>query len=91
MNYEKCCRNCEYAFLESCKGCDTLGNNVYQNFELRKELAQIQNGEIITLPCAAECGVFNVNKSGLRKVVTVYKVEDGAVCISNPYWGFSTK
>lgn len=38
---EKCCRNCEYAYLH-CKGCDTTGDNKYQNFKLRKELAENQ-------------------------------------------------
>lgn len=40
MTYEKCCRNCEHAYLSSCKGCNTLGENKYQNFELREELAE---------------------------------------------------
>lgn len=39
MSCEKCCRNCEHNFLESCHGCDTFGNNKFQNFQLRKELA----------------------------------------------------
>ena len=40
MNYERTCRNCEHAFLPSCKGCCTLGFNTYENFELRQELAE---------------------------------------------------
>lgn len=40
MTYEKYCRNCEHAYLTSCKGCNTLGDNKYQNFELREELAE---------------------------------------------------
>ena len=39
MTYEKCCRNCEYAFLQ-CNGCATFGDNPYENFKLRKELAE---------------------------------------------------
>lgn len=38
---EKCCRNCEHAYLASCKGCCTIGFNTYENFELRKELADL--------------------------------------------------
>lgn len=42
LSYEKCCRNCEHNFLKSCHGCDTFGDNKYQNFQLREELAAFE-------------------------------------------------
>lgn len=51
MKYKKCCRNCEHAYLESCKSCSTFGDNAYENFELRKELAKIESGKLVELPC----------------------------------------
>ena len=59
MVYEKCCRNCEHAYLETCKGCDTLGGNTYQNFELRKELAKIERGEMVEMPCIEPVSTSN--------------------------------
>lgn len=76
MKYEKCCRNCEHAFLETCKSCDTFGNNTYQNFELRKELALIQSGDIIQLPCTAR---YLSNYT-----VEVYVAQDGEIWVTNP-------
>ena len=66
MKYTKCCRNCEHAYLESCKNCSTFGDNAYENFELRKELAKIESGKLVAMPvgwldalklltCAAMC------------------------------------
>lgn len=50
MKYEKCCRNCEYAYLtpQECKGCETFGDNKYGNFKLREELAKIENGDYVS-------------------------------------------
>lgn len=79
MKYTKCCRNCEHAYLESCKGCLTFGNNSYENFELRKELAKIESGKLVELPvgwldalklvtCAAMCyaDINNMIASGMQ-------------------------
>lgn len=49
MKYEKCCRNCEHAYLASCKGCDTLGSNTYQNFELRHDLTKPLTNRPLTI------------------------------------------
>lgn len=36
---DKSCRNCEHAFLETCKSCNPLPPNyTYENFELRKDI-----------------------------------------------------
>lgn len=76
MKYAKCCRNCEHAFLETCKACDTLGNNTYQNFELRKEFALIQSGDVVQLPCTAR---YLTNYT-----VEVYAAQDGEIWVTNP-------
>ena len=79
MKYKKCCRNCEHAYLESCKNCSTFGDNAYENFELRKELAKIESGKLVAMPvgwldalklltCAAMCyaDIDNMIASGMQ-------------------------
>lgn len=64
MKYEKCCRNCEYAYLESCKSCSTFGDNAYENFELRKELAKIESGNLVEFPCKVGDTVYAIKRHG---------------------------
>lgn len=60
MKYKKCCRNCEHAYLSSCKGCNAFGNDKWQNFELRKELSEIENGTLVRLPCKVGDKIYTV-------------------------------
>ena len=62
MTYEKCCRNCEYSYLgpRECKGCDTFGDNKYENFKLREEFAKIENGTMVELPCKVGDTVYEL-------------------------------
>ena len=69
---DKNCRNCEHAFLETCKGCNTLQpNNTYENFELRKDITAEKHRadvaeEALKLACQQlgyELHLFGVNKN----------------------------
>lgn len=71
MKYEKCCRNCEYAYLSprECKGCETFGNNKWENFKLRNELAKIENGTLIEFKYVKGDTVYLISyMSGKTKV-----------------------
>lgn len=73
MKYKKCCRNCEHAYLESCKNCSTFGDNAYENFELRKELAKIESGKLVAMPCEVGEYIYvpytHKGVSGIMKLV----------------------
>ncbi len=60
--YKKCCYNCKHLTMGTCKGCDTFGKNAYQNFELREELAKLESGELLELPCKVGDTVYVVYK-----------------------------
>lgn len=77
MNYEKCCRNCEYAYLgpHECKGCETFGNNKYANFKLRDEFEKIENGTLVELPCKVGDTVYDL----WRTADGEYRIDEQAV------------
>ncbi len=63
MKYEECCYNCKHCSPKCADNADVdIKEAKCYDFELRDELAKIENGTLIELPCKVGDTVYVVNR-----------------------------